>query len=61
MEFGPQHFQREFTSPECRKSPWRQLFYISNFFKPYGAMLNIEADGKEDTEYYDDFGNVSCH
>ena len=32
MEFGPRHYQSFFTSMECRKSPWRQLLYINNWY-----------------------------
>ena len=32
MDFGPRHYQSFFTSLECRKSPWRQLLYINNWY-----------------------------
>ena len=31
LEYGPLHYQSFYASPECRKSPWRQLLYINNF------------------------------
>ena len=34
MEYGPLHYQSYpgATGPECRKSPWRQLLYINNWY-----------------------------
>ena len=31
-EFGPRHFQSYSPGAECRKSPWRQLLYINNWY-----------------------------
>ena len=32
IDYGPLQFQNLWQSPECRKSPWRQLLYINNFY-----------------------------
>ena len=32
MEFGARHYQSFSQGPECRKSPWRQLLYINNWY-----------------------------